>query len=80
MNLGLHLSLLDKVIRKYPNVQDFTVEDEEFLSLLKLVANHRKGPEETKDECYDRLKADAKTFERIYHQRGGKLTYELQYL
>ena len=66
------MSLLDKVIRKYTNVKDFTVDDEEFLLLLKLVAMKRKNNEESTDDCYERLKSDAKIFERIYHERGGK--------
>ena len=78
LNLGLYLSLLDRVIRKYKNVRDFTVEDEEYKLLLKLVASKRKLKNESTDMCFERLWKDSYVFEKIYHTRGGTFMFVLQ--
>ncbi|XP_066912933.1 uncharacterized protein [Clytia hemisphaerica] len=75
LNLGLYLSLLDRVIRKYKIVKDFTVEDEEFKLLLKLVASKRKLKDESTDMCFERLWKDSQIFEKIYHTRGETSEY-----
>ena len=71
LNLGLYLSLLDRVIRKYKVVTDFTIDDEEYRLVLRLVSTKRKRKDESTDDCYERLIAQSKIFEQIYHQRGG---------
>ena len=75
LNLGLYLSLLDRVIRKYNSPSDFTIEDEEYMLVLRLVSTKRKLNEETTDECFKRLMKQSKIFETIYHQRGGMSIY-----
>ncbi|MEO0685127.1 MAG: hypothetical protein AAFY76_08815, partial [Cyanobacteria bacterium J06649_11] len=63
---------MDRVVRKYKSPSDFTIDDEEYMLVLRLVATKRKMKDETSDKCFERLIKQSKTFEAIYHQRGGK--------
>ena len=72
LNLGVYLSLLDRVIRKYKDPLQFTIKDEEYCSLLRLVATKRRLKKETTEECYQRLMKDSEIFEKLYHERNGK--------
>ncbi|XP_066919944.1 uncharacterized protein [Clytia hemisphaerica] len=69
LNLGVYLSLLDRVIRKYKDPLQFTIKDEEYCSVLRLVATKRCLKKETTEECYERLLKDSEEFEKIYHER-----------
>ena len=72
LNLGVYLSLIDRVIRKYKDPLQFTIKDEEYCSLLRLVATKRRLKKETTEECYQRLMKDSEIFEKLYHERNGK--------
>ena len=68
-----YLRLLDKFIRHYENIEDFTGEEEEYRLLLKLIANKRyRKNEENVDDCFERLLKDSKAFVSIYRTRGSK--------
>lgn len=70
LNLGLYLSLLDKFLRQFEKVTDFTGTEDEYLQLLRLVALKRCHTEEPAAVCYDRLVKDSERFVQIYHKRG----------
>ena len=70
--MGVYLSLLDRVIRKYKEPLQFTIKDEEYCIMLRLVATKRRLNRETTEECYQRLLKDSERFEKIYHKRNGE--------
>lgn len=69
LNLGLYLSLAEKILRSQ-QPKEFTAKEEEFKQLLRLIAVKRKKLDETSESCFKRLVKQSKRFERVYRERG----------
>lgn len=73
VTLKNYLKIADRFVRQFDTLTDFTGEEEEYKTLLRLIAMRRfHMNEESVDACYQRLLKDSKRFVEIYHKRGVK--------
>jgi len=69
LNLGLYLSLIDKLLHEY-EAKDFPEDSEEYIHLLKLISVKRRKEGETSEKCFQRLQKDSVRFFKVYKERG----------
>jgi len=69
LNLGLYLSLIDKLLHEH-EPKNFPEEDEEYIHLLKLISVKRRKENETSEKCFRRLKRESFRFFKAYKERG----------
>ena len=78
LNLGLCLSLLDKFLKRYDDVKQFTGKEDDYKILLRLVARKRcrsDAGKDTVEEFFERLLKESERFVKIYHKRGGGISF-----
>ncbi|XP_057304186.1 uncharacterized protein LOC130641407 [Hydractinia symbiolongicarpus] len=72
LNLGTLLKMLDKYIRSFEDPQNFDGTGEDYIDLLKLIANRRRRfPGESPKKCFNRLLKHSKQFVTVYRSRAA---------